>query len=123
MTNKVLADALDRLLVPLEDELLAVADRDLLADDQDRAFGAATRAVVADVLARRARRRSRPGLPLRSGPFMDRRTSVRQLLVASPRAREIAGGTGPESMSDEELDAVVARLVAAGLLPTAGEEE
>ena len=116
MTDVMSNDPLERLLTALEQEILAAPDSDLLADAAPRRSGETGRDLVAAVLADRARRsprRARRPLPRIAA---DGRATVRQLLVASPRARDLVGRTPVDGLSDAQVKAILARLVEAGLL-------
>jgi hypothetical protein len=113
-------DALERMLGHLEQEILAAPDRDLLDGGASRGFAAEVRTIVDEALsARRGRRAaSRPTSQRQSNRRRpDRRDLVRQLLVASRPARDIAGATPVEALSDSEVDEIMARFAEAGLLP------
>ena len=103
---------------------LAAPDRDLLTEDAPRSIG--------DDGAKY--HRHRPGRPCATGsaacctdtaprPLADRRATVRQLLVASPRARDLVGRTRVDSLSEIEVEAILVRFTAAGLLPPDQDKE
>ena len=112
-----------RLVDELEDIVFEVSDGILLAAPGMKAVAVDTRSVV-EAAARAARirpaqplpepRRAKRRLPRRPGP---RRVMMRELLVANPRARDLIGKPTPDSMSDIEIEAALARLAAIGMLP------
>jgi hypothetical protein len=109
-------DTLDRLLNSLEAEILAAADRDLIEHDAFDAVGDEARAVVHATLARRSVRQG--GAPLRrlARPAASREL-VRQLLVASPKAKEVLGRRKVETLSNSDVEAILKQFAAFGLLP------
>lgn len=123
MSDVMLTDSLERLLAHLEQEILAAPDSDLLADEPQRRAGATARTLAAAALADRARRTARRNIRSAPRPSVDGRAAVRQLLVASPRARDLAGRARVDSLSDTEVEAILARFIAAGLLPPVEDKE
>lgn len=108
----------------IEDALIEADDDQILASPEMKklaqtARGVAQRAIetgrdlrpasLPDAIRRRPRRAAS-----RSAP---RRAMVRDLLVAHPRARDLVGRTKVDALSDEELEAMIARFAEAGLLP------
>lgn len=123
MTGEISNDPLERLLAQLEKEILAAPDSDVLAGEAQRLAAAEARSLVAAALAERARRMPRRGPRPLPGLVSDGRATVRQLLVASPRARDIAGPTQVDALSDAQVEAILARFVDAGLLtPDTGKD-
>jgi hypothetical protein len=110
------------LVSELEDIVFEASDGVLLAAPGMKAVAVDTRAVVEAARAARIRpaqpapqpRRAKRRLPRRAGP---RRVMMRELLVANQRARDLVGKTTPDSMSDVEIEAALARLAAIGMLP------
>ncbi len=111
-------DQLDRLLSGLEREILSASDRDVLESDAHRLVAEQAKAAMAKALAvRQIGNRRRPARPVdRSG---ERRELMQQLLVASPKARDLIGSPGAGALSDADVEAFLARFAAAGLLPPA----
>lgn len=116
-----------RLASLAEDALFDAGDEAVLVIPGMRAMARDARAIV-EVAVRSARSASLalPVEPRRSGRRPVRRTVppraiMRQLLVASPRARDIVGKSGVDAMTDTEVAAALERLVALGIVP--GQEE
>ncbi len=111
-------DALENMLSFLESEIYATPDRSLMESEDLQAVGAEARRIIGSVLVGRQVNAPRP-----RAHVADRRLSVKsrdlvqKLLVASPRAREIAGAKEVRSLSDEEFDALLERLAGSGLIP------
>lgn len=108
-------DPFDTLSDALELEILQAPDRELLADPEHRALaGQARETIAAAMAARRLHRGPMRPSPARRG---ERHDVVRQLLVASPRARRLAAISGPEGLSDADVEAIFTQFAAAGLVP------
>lgn len=116
-----------RLASLAEDALFDAGDEELLALPGMRTVASDARAVVEGAIrSARSGRLAAPVEPRRSGRRPARRsipprTIMRQLLVASPRARDIVGRSGVEAMTDTEVAAALERLATLGIVP--GQEE
>ena len=109
------ADALDTLLVRLEDDIMAAPDRELLDVEAHRQAGDQAREAMAKALAacwpQPRRLGERPRSPAAG------RELVQRLLVASARARAVAGTRTAEGLSDAQVAVILKRFVDAGLSP------
>lgn len=113
----------DRAMTLVEDALIESRDDEILASSAARGIARDARAVV-DSVVRRARLvpLTRPAEPRRASRRGARRaapqrTIMRNLLVASARARDITGKAGVDDMSDVEIDAALEKLAALGIVP------
>lgn len=113
----------DRAMTMVEDALIESRDDEILASSAAQGIARDARAVV-DSVVRRARivPLTRPVEPRRSSRrgarrAAPRRTIMRNLLVASARARDITGKAGVDDMSDVEIDAALEKLAALGIVP------
>ena len=112
------------LLRAIEDELIAADPQDVMAGADASNLAVETQSIVMAALGWRhgAVERSRPAAR-RSGRWTPpaaparQRVALRELLVASPRARDIAGQEVSDQLSDQEIDALIQRMIDAGLLP------
>lgn len=108
-------DALDTLLVRLEDDIMAAPDRELLDVEAHRRVGDQAREAMTKALAARwpqpRRLGGRPRAPAAG------RELVQRLLVASARARAVAGTRTAEGLSDAQVAVILKRFVDAGLSP------
>lgn len=119
--------SVDRLITEIEDALLSASDEAVLATPGmaglaaeakqvvEAARGMSVRLVAAATRPPRRRAAARP-LPVSPGR---RRALVQRLLVADSRARDIVGKTAVEAMTDAEIEAVMTRFAAVGLVPEA----
>ena len=121
MTAKIhkepgIASAIEDLLFETEDELvLAGPGVGALAEEAKSVIEiAALVARLEPVTLPRDTRHSRRQLPRRAVP---RRAAMRELLVANPRARAILGKESPDTLTDAEVEAALARLAALDGLP------
>ena len=119
-TEETLAD---RAVALVEDALLAARDDEVLASVAARGMARDARAVV-EAAARTARPVAlpRPVEPRRASRRGERRPAprraiMRDLLVASARARDITGKAGVDEMSDGEIDAALEKLATLGIVP------
>ena len=113
------------MLTRLEDELLASTDEDILAGPNAMKLSQRMASLVEGQLRLRLKRAALPAqVPARRdrrGHSQERqRPSKRQLvdrvLVASPKARELADAEQIAKMSEEELDHLLFRMRALGIL-------
>lgn len=116
-----------RLASLAEEALFDADDEVVLATPGMRTVARDARAIVEGaVRLARSGSLALPVEPRRSGRRLVRRavpqrTIMRQLLVASPRARDIVGRPGVDTMTDTEVTAALERLAALGIVP--GQEE
>lgn len=123
--SKIRANGLaaEALSTEVEDALFEADDAAILAAPGMRTLASDARAIVQQAarafrrpvttMAAEPRRRSRR-LPGRAAP---RRVLMRELLVASPRARDVVGKASADAMSDMEIEAALERLAALGMVP------
>lgn len=112
----------EAVLRELEDAILEADDAVLINAPGMRALGEDARNVVGRAL--RTARRPAPSserrrLSARRGSTRRpiSRQAVRNLLVASARARDIVGSHSIDSMTDSEIEAAIERLAENGLAP------
>lgn len=125
MTNQ--AKDMEAVLTRLEDELMASSDEDILSGPEAVEVAQRMASVVQGQLQLRLKRGTPPGrMPRRVGrrghPQQRQRPSKRQLadrvLVANPKARGLVELDQVAMMSDEELNDLLRRMRALGLLDT-----
>lgn len=119
----------DRLLELIEDAIFEAEDDVILEAGGAQELAARARCVVQAAGTRVrsqpvrqsvTRRRDRRAYPKVALP---QRQALQRLLVANPRARELAGLSDVEPLSDAEIEELSGRLAAMGLLHRSDEDE